>query len=261
MTGELLPNREPRRLSADSLAVEVYPNRQELGKAAAHTVADWLRHALATRERVAAIFASAPSQEEFLAALVTEPGVDWSRVVAFHLDEYVGLPHDAPQSFAQFLRQRLFDKVRPGAVHYLDGLEDPQHACRRYADLLASNPLAVACIGIGENGHLAFNDPHVADFADPFLVKPVEIDEVSRTQQVHDGCFARIDLVPRLALTVTMPAIFAAERIAVMVPGPTKARAVQATLQGPIATACPASILRRHPHAVLFVDEPAASLV
>src|SRR5690242_12774872 len=161
---------EPRRFTVDSLNVEVYPNRQALGSAAGRTVAGWLRQALAERDRVGAIFASAPSQNEFLAALVDEPNVDWSRVVAFHLDEYTGLPYDAPQSFAQFLRERLFDKVRPGVVHYLDGLDDPERAGRRYADLLASQSLAVACVGIGENGHLAFNDPHVADFADPKLV-------------------------------------------------------------------------------------------
>ncbi|MCL4540950.1 MAG: glucosamine-6-phosphate deaminase [Chloroflexi bacterium] len=249
------------RFSVDSLAVEVYPDRQALGSAAAGTVAGWLRQALTERDRVGAIFASAPSQDEFLASLVTEPNLDWSRVVAFHLDEYVGLPSDMPQSFAHFLRQRLFDRVHPGVVHYLDSLDDPERACQRYANLLASQPLAVACIGIGENGHLAFNDPHIADFADPFLVKPVEIDEVSRAQQVHDGCFLRIDLVPRRALTVTLPAILSAERIAIMVPGSTKARAIQAALQGPITTSCPASILRRHPHAVLFVDEPAVGLL
>ncbi len=251
----------PRRFSVDSLAVEVYPDRQALGSAAARTVADWLRQELAKRDRVGTIFASAPSQEEFLAALVTEPNVDWSRVVAFHLDEYVGLAPGAPQSFGQFLRQRLFDKVHPGVVYYLDPLDDPERACRRYADLLASQPLVIACIGIGENGHLAFNDPHVADFTDPYLVKPVEIDEVSRAQQVHDGCFPQIDLVPRRALTVTLPAILSAERIAIMVPGLTKARAIQMALQGPIATSCPASILRQHPHAVLFVDESAVSLL
>lgn len=252
---------EPRRFTVDSLNVEVYPDRLALGSAAGRTVAGWLRQALAERDRVGVIFASAPSQEEFLAALAVEPNVDWSRVVAFHLDEYVGIPSDAPQGFAQFLRERLFDKVHPGVVHYLDGLEDPERAGRRYADLLAGQPLAIACVGIGENGHLAFNDPHVADFADPYLVKPVEIDEVSRAQQVHDGCFARIDRVPHLALTVTIPAIVAAERIAIMVPGPTKARAIQATLRGPIATSCPASILRQHPHSILFVDEAAAALV
>jgi glucosamine-6-phosphate deaminase len=252
---------QPRGFTVDSLAVEVYPNRQALGAAAARTVAGWLRQALAERVRVGAIFASAPSQNEFLAALVDEPAIDWPRVVAFHLDEYVGLPSEAPQSFAQFLRERLFDKVHPGVVHYLDGLDEPERACRRYADLLASQPLAVACVGIGENGHLAFNDPHVADFADPHRVKPVEIDDVSRAQQVHDGSFDRIDRVPRLALTVTMPAITSAERIAIVVPGPTKVKAIQATLQGPIATSCPASILRRHPRAVLFVDVAAAALV
>lgn len=252
---------EPRRFTVDSLNVEVHPNRQALGSAAARSVAEWLRQDLAQRDRVGVMFASAPSQNEFLAALVEEPNIDWSRVVAFHLDEYVGLPADAPQSFAQFLRERLFDKVHPGVVHYLDGLEDPERACPRYADLLASQPLAIACVGIGENGHLAFNDPHVADFADPHLVKPVEIDEVSRAQQVHDGCFARIELVPHLALTVTIPAIVSAQRIAIMVPGPTKAKAIQATLRGPIVTSCPASILRRHPQAVLYVDEESAALV
>lgn len=233
-----------------------------MGAAAAAAGADALRSAIAVRGSASAVFASAPSQAEFLAGLADAPGIDWTRVIAFHLDEYVGLPGDAPQAFGQFLRDRLFDRVRPGTVHYLDGnAPDPEAECARYAALLREQPLDVAFTGIGENGHIAFNDPHVADFDDPHAVKVVELDARSRAQQVHDGCFDRLEAVPHAALTMTMPAILAAPRILCMVPGPTKADAVRATLLGPIATECPASALRRHPDCTLYLDEQSASLL
>jgi glucosamine-6-phosphate deaminase len=221
-----------------------------------------MRQELAARDRIAVMFASAPSQNEFLATLVAETDIDWSRVVAFHMDEYIGLAPDAPQSFANFLRLRLFDRVNPGVVHYLDGAAtDPLAEARRYAQLLAAHPLDIACVGIGENGHLAFNDPWVADFDDPVGVKIVEIDEISRHQQVHDGTFARFEDVPPVALTVTMPPIVGARLVSAVVPGPTKARAIRDTLRGPIATSCPASILRRHPNARLAIDRDSAALI
>ncbi|HEV2123694.1 MAG TPA: glucosamine-6-phosphate deaminase, partial [Chloroflexota bacterium] len=209
-----------------------------------------------------AVFASAPSQEEFLQGLAAATGIDWSRVRAFHLDEYVGLDPHAPQAFGQFLRDHLFDRVKPGEVHYIDGMAaDPRQEIERYTGLLRAHALDLSCIGIGENGHIAFNEPHVADFDDPALIKPVDLDETSRNQQVHDGCFARLDEVPTLALTLTVPAIVSAPRVLCMVPGPTKARAVQATLRGPITTDCPASILQQHPNATLYLDEQSASLL
>jgi glucosamine-6-phosphate deaminase len=240
----------------------IYPNRAAMGAAAAEAGAEALRDAIRTKGKASAIFASAPSQEEFLQGIAVAQGIDWSKVTAFHLDEYIGLPGNAPQAFAQFLRDRVFDRVRPGTVHYLDGnAPDPEAECARYSKLLSETPPDVAFIGIGENGHIAFNDPHVADFADPASVKVVELDARSREQQVHDGCFATLDVVPHAALTVTVPAIVAAPRLLCMVPGPTKAEAVRNTLRGPIETKCPASILRRHPNATLFIDEQAAALL
>jgi glucosamine-6-phosphate deaminase len=208
------------------------------------------------------VFASAPSQDEFLATLSCRTDIAWDRVVAFHMDEYIGLPADAPQSFGRFLRERLFDKAQPGEVHFIDGqASDPEAECHRYTGLLQAHPVDIVCAGIGENGHLAFNDPHVADFSDPLLVKVVELDKVSRTQQVHDGCFPDLESVPTHALTMTMPALTAARSVFAMVPGPTKAQAIRDTLEGLIGPHCPATILREHPDAVLFIDQDSASLL
>ena len=173
-----------------------------------------------------------------------------------------GCPWATPRSFGQWLEEHIWSRVHPGRIEKLDGGNpDPDAECARYGRLLADGGLDLALIGIGENGHLAFNDPHVADFDDPLVVKPVEIDDMSRHQQVRDGAFPTFEVVPRLALTVTMSTILASRALSVVVPGAQKAAAVAATLDGPIETACPASALRRHPDAVLFVDEAAASQV
>jgi glucosamine-6-phosphate deaminase len=229
-----------------------------LGQAAADHVADRFRSLLTTQARVRAIFAAAASQNEFLAALAQADGIDWSRVDAFHLDEYVGLAPGDPRSFGRWLDDHIFSLVHPGRVELMNGVApDPVAESARYGSLLRDGGLDLALIGIGENGHLAFNDPHVADFDDPEAVKPVEIDDMSRHQQVRDGAFPAFDDVPRQALTVTMSAILASRAISVVVPGPQKAAAVTRTLDGPIETSCPASALRRHHDAVLFVDRAA----
>jgi glucosamine-6-phosphate deaminase len=243
----------------DHLEIEVLPDRAEMGRVAAAHVADRLRGVLATQDRARAIFASAASQLDVLAALVTTDDIDWSRVDAFHLDEYVGLALGDERSFGRWLDDHLFGLVRPGRVEYMNGENDARAESARYGALLADGGIDVALIGIGENGHLAFNDPHVADFEDPEAVKPVEIDDMSRRQQVRDGAFPAFDDVPRLALTVTMSTILASRAIAVVVPGPQKAAAVARALDGPIETACPASALRRHPDATLFLDAAAAA--
>ncbi|MSP14499.1 MAG: glucosamine-6-phosphate deaminase [Chloroflexi bacterium] len=245
--------------TVDQLPVEIYSDRAAMGAAAAHRVAGWMALALATQPHVVMVFAAAPSQNEFLQSLRQAPGLDWSRVVAFHMDEYISLGRDQPQSFAYFLRRHLFDHVQPGAVYYLDGTApDPATECQRYAALLARNPLDIMCAGIGENGHLAFNDPPVADFHDSQSVKVVEMDRPCREQQVHDGCFASLADVPSHALTLTIPALMSARRLCCVVPGATKTAAVHHTLHDPISTACPATILRTHPQAVLFLDRVAA---
>ena len=249
-----------RIMKVEKLQAKVYVDRAALGRAAGEAAAAKLRELIATKP-VSVIFAAAPSQNEFLETLVAAKGIDWSRVTAFHMDEYVGLPGSAPQSFGRWLRDRIFDKVRPKTVHYLDGMAmDPAKECARYAALLKAAPPDLTCMGIGENGHLAFNDPPVADFQDPQAVKIVELDLASRKQQVNDGCFDALDSVPKTAMTLTIPTLLSAPWIYCMVPGPRKAPAVKRTLDGEIATECPATILRRHERAVLFLDKDSASL-
>jgi glucosamine-6-phosphate deaminase len=252
------------QLTRDHLVTEVLPDRAEMGAAAADHAAGRIRAILSTSDRARVIFAAAASQGEFLDELARAEGIDWSRVVAFHLDEYVGLALGDERSFGEWLERRIWSRVRPGRVELLDGgaaANGPDEECDRYGRLLEDGGIDLALIGIGENGHLAFNDPHVADFSDPLVVKPVEIDETSRRQQVRDGAFPSFEAVPRLAMTVTMSAILASRAISVVVPGAQKATAVARTLDGPIETACPASALRRHPDAVMFVDEAAMSEV
>ncbi|SDC22990.1 glucosamine-6-phosphate deaminase [Paenibacillus sp. UNCCL117] len=246
---------EPREsLRVDQLEVRVYNTRRELGEAAGLEAAEALRAKLSEQERVRIIFAAAPSQNEFLERLCREEGIDWSRVTAFHMDEYIGLPQGAPQRFSQFLKRSVFDLVKPGAVHLIDGSENAEEECRRYAALLEEAPIDFVFLGIGENGHLAFNDPPVADFSDPALVKPVELETACRVQQVNDGCFPALSEVPTHAVTLTIPALLGAGRMFCMVPGPTKREAVKRTLNGPVSTECPATILRSHPACTLYVD-------
>jgi glucosamine-6-phosphate deaminase len=249
-------------LQRDRLRVVRLADREAIGAAAAEHVAGRLRDLLEGQANVRAIFAAAASQLEFLDHLARADGIDWARVEAFHLDEYVGLPLGDPRSFGDWLDRHIFSRVDPGRVELMNGgAADPAAEAERYGRLLADGGLDVALIGIGENGHLAFNDPHVADFDDPLVVKPVEIDDMSRHQQVRDGAFTEFEAVPRLALTVTMSTILGSRALSVVVPGSQKASAVARTLNGPIETACPASAIRRHPDAVLFVDEAALPTV
>lgn len=240
------------------MTVHVAADRAACGRQAAEAVAGALVALLDAQPRARMVFAAAPSQQHMLAALVATPGIAWERVTAFHLDEYVGLPPGAPQRFTAWLDAHLFGLVPLGAVHRLRPEPDPVQGARAYAALLAEAPLDIGCIGIGVNGHLAFNDPPVADFADPQAVKPVVLDQVCRQQQVDDGCFASFDLVPPQALTLTIPAIMAARKLVCTVPGAAKRAAVRAALHGPIETACPASILRTHPDCLLFLDRESA---
>ncbi|OJW25858.1 MAG: glucosamine-6-phosphate deaminase [Planctomycetales bacterium 71-10] len=254
------PNPEPiARFAVDSLRVEVYEDRGQAGKAAAGAVAKAIAARQAEAGRANVIFAAAPSQDELLAGLVADPSVDWSRVSAFHMDEYLGIAADHPASFRRYLHEHLFGLVGLRDVHLVPGdAERPLPACLAYEDLLLGNPTDVVCAGIGENGHLAFNDPPVADFLDPLLIKVVRLDRACREQQVHDGCFDRLADVPTHAFTLTVPALLRAPTLAVVVPGPRKADAVLATLRGPISESCPASALRRHPGATLYLDRDSA---
>jgi 6-phosphogluconolactonase/glucosamine-6-phosphate isomerase/deaminase len=238
----------------DRLAVRVYEDREAMGRAAGRDVADKVRGLLSEKERVRMVFAAAPSQGEVLRALAWEPGIDWSRVAAFHMDEYVGLSKEEPQSFGRFLSDAIFDVVKPREVHFIDGTNRPTQECERYAALIRAAPLDIVCLGVGENGHIAFNDPPVADFDDPETVKPVQLDEASRRQQVNDGLFSSIEEVPTCALTLTIPALMSGAHLFCVVPGSTKRSAVECALRGPVTTECPASVLRRHPHCIFYVD-------
>jgi len=239
--------------------VHVFQSREEAGRAAAERLAEEIRRLSRKRKRAAGLFASAPSQAEALASLTRQPGIDWSRLTVFHLDEYLGFDEKHPQSFRRFLREHLVDRVGVGCFHGICGeAAAAGDECARYAELLRKNPPDFALIGIGENGHLAFNDPPVADFRDPLRVKVVELDARCRRQQVNDGLFGSLEDVPTRAITLTIPEIFRVPAIFVVVPGSRKREAVEATLFGEISEACPASILRAHERVELFLDVDSA---
>jgi len=238
-------------------ALRTFPEREALGAAAARDIGDALTRRLNGQPEVRVIFASAPSQEATLRHLAGRPAIDWSRVTAFHMDEYLGLAPDAPQRFGNWLRNALLDRVPVGTTHLIDPGDDVQAAVDGYSALLTAAPIDIVCLGIGVNGHLAFNDPP-GDFADPALVKVVTLDEVSRLQQVEDGCFARLAEVPAQAITLTIPALLAAAELFCMVPGAQKKRAVTDAMYGPIDGSVPASALRTHPQCTIYVDKDSA---
>ena len=247
------------RRTFDSLQVEVWPDRPSMGRAAAAFVAQAMREHAQKHDETRMIFAAAPSQNEMLESLVGTAGLEWSRVRGFHMDEYLGLAGDHPASFRNFLNHKIFQRVGilPEKLHLVPGerTERPMMACLAYEELLRAYPVDILCAGIGENGHLAFNDPPVADFLDPVLIKIVRLDPACRQQQVNDGCFARIEDVPTHAFTLTVPALMAAPTACIVVPGPLKRAAVKGALFGPIDEQNPATALRRHAGARLFLDK------
>ncbi len=246
----------------DLLEVRIFPTRKEMGLEAAHDVSQTIQKLLQKQEEVNIIFAAAPSQNDFMQELTSDPLIDWSKINAFHMDEYIGIDKDAPQAFGNFLRERIFNKVPLKSVHLIDGgAENSEDECRRYADLLNRFPADIVCCGIGENGHIAFNDPPVADFNDPKLVKVVELEQSCRQQQVNDNCFLRIEDVPTHAYTLTIPALMRSDHIFCIVPTALKAQAVYDTINGEVDEKCPASVLRKKEGAVLYIDEPAASML
>jgi glucosamine-6-phosphate deaminase len=253
------------RFRVDSLDVFVYENRALAGRAAAQGIAQAIRSRQRAQAVVNVVFAAAPSQDEFLAGLVAADQIDWSRVVAFQMDEYLGIDADHPVSFRRYLQEHLFRLVGLGSdrLRLIPGeqVERPLLTCLAYEDLLRDNPIDIVCAGIGENGHLAFNDPPVADFLDPVLVKVVRLDAACRNQQLNDGRFEQLADVPTHGYTLTIPALIRAPVLSVVVPGPRKANAVLTTLQGPISEACPATALRRHSGARLYLDRESARLV
>jgi glucosamine-6-phosphate deaminase len=238
--------------------LHIHPDRQSMSAAAARHAARSIAGAQAARGRARIIAATGASQLQFLAELTALPGIDWSRVEMFHLDEYVGIPADHPASFRKYLREQLIDKTGMTAVHLLDVDAGPAEACRRTGEALTAEPVDVAFVGIGENAHLAFNDPP-ADFdtTTPYII--VTLDEACRRQQVGEGWFASMDDVPRTAVSMSVRQILKAREILVIVPDTRKAEAVAATFSGEVRPMVPASILRTHPDVTFYLDEPAAS--
>lgn len=244
-----------KQVEKDQLLFKIFDNRQESGACAAHEGAEAIRSLLQKKDMVNIIFAAAPSQNDTLAALLQEPDIDWKRVRAFHMDEYVGFGREHPQSFGRYLYEHVFGQLPFGEVHYLNGAAaDPEQECSRYASLLTEFPTDLVFLGIGENAHIAFNDPWIADFQDPKLVKLVPLDEVCRQQQVHDGCFPTLDDVPTHAFSLTVPALVKAAHLFCTVPCATKAEAVYRTATASIDADTPATAMRKHPHAVMYCD-------
>jgi glucosamine-6-phosphate deaminase len=244
------------------MRVSVLASGRAVGEAAAAHTAGILVEAVRARGGARVIIATGNSQLPFAEALRARAEIPWDRITAFHMDEYAGMTDAHPASFRRWIRERIEEPLRPRAVQYLAGdAPDLEAECRRYEALLREAPIDLVCMGIGENGHIAFNDPPVADFHDPAWVKAVELDDACRGQQVGEGHFATLTDVPTHALTLTVPALIAPRSLQVVVPERRKAGAVRKTIEGPIDTSCPASILRRQPHATLFLDAESASLL
>jgi glucosamine-6-phosphate deaminase len=249
-------------MRAGAATVHVHDDAETLAHAAADEAAEVLRAAVAARGVAHAMFATGNSQLAFVHALVHEtPGVPWSDTVVFHMDEYVGVGPDHPAGFQRWIRTRITEPARPKAAFYVEGLGDAANECERYAALLRRHPLDLCCLGIGENGHLAFNDPPVADFTDPLDVKVVALDAACRAQQVNEGHFPSLEAVPAEAITVTIPALLRAGRVLAIVPEGRKARPVHDALTGPISPSCPASALQTVSHVTVHLEPDSARLL
>lgn len=245
---------EPVSFYKEKLKVEIFHSATEMGAASAVFVAGILKKSIDERGFANLILGTGASQYPLHDELLKKD-LDWKKITLFHLDEYIGIDSNHPASFRRFLRERIAEKIFPGNVYYLNGdASDLHQEIKRYETLLRNNPVDVACIGIGENGHIAFNDPGVADFNDPEYIKAVKMDEACRRQQVGEGWFPTLADVPETALTLTIPAIMDCKHICCTVPDERKSEAVYNTLEKEINTTCPASVLRRHKNAVLFLD-------
>lgn len=244
-----------KQFKKDELLVKIFETRQEMGKVAALDIKAKIKELLSQKAEINMIFAAAPSQNDVLKSLAEDKDIEWNRVNAYHMDEYIGLSKDAPQGFGNFLKDHIFGLAPFKSVNYIDcTATNPEEEAERYGKLLVENPTDIVIMGIGENGHIAFNDPPVADFYDKKVVKPVKLDEICRNQQVNDGCFKSIDEVPTHALTLTVPTLMKAPYLFCIVPAPTKANAVYATLNGEIGEVCPATALRLHKDSILYLD-------
>ena len=247
---------------ADALPVRVYRNQDDLSEAVAAEVRSHLQDVLRRNGSAAAILATGNSQIRFLARLVALGGIDWSKVTLFHMDEYLGISADHPASFRRYMRERVESLIHPRAFHYLNGSADlPLDEIDRYTRLLRAQPIDLCCLGIGENGHIAFNDPPVARFDDPHWVKLVKLDDACKWQQVREGHFPSLEAVPPYAFTLTVPALCSARKMMCVAPETRKAQAVKDALTGPVATSCPASFLRKQAQCTLLLDADSAALL
>ena len=237
---------------AGKLKISFFESRQSLGKEAAYEVGERIKEIATKKESVRMVFAAAVSQREFLEELLKIDDIPWKKIIAFHMDEYHTLSKDAPQRFGNFLKEHLFKHKPFGAVYYM------QNDLEAYTKLLSEEEIDIICLGIGENGHLAFNDPPVANFKDPKVLKEVELDEICRQQQVNDGQFKTFEEVPETAVTLTIPTLMKARYLSVVVPGDSKAVAVAKTVFHPVSTECPSTVLRLHPNAKLYLDTHSA---
>ncbi|WP_413173811.1 glucosamine-6-phosphate deaminase [Anabaena azotica] len=246
----------------DDLLVQIYNSEAEMAQDVAEIVHEYLQHLLEQQNTVAVLLATGNSQLKFLDALIALGGIDWSKITLFHLDEYLGINADHPASFRYYLRERVEKRVFPQRFNYIagDALE-PIVECDRYTKLLQAQPIDLCLLGIGDNGHLAFNDPAVANFQDTAKIKLVKLDQVNRQQQVKTGYFANLEAVPQYAFTVTIPMICTAKKIICLAPDTRKSKIIKEILQGDITTNCPASVLRKQPQATLFLDVNSASLL
>lgn len=251
-----------RQFQIEGLSIQVYETKETLGREAANQAAKFIHGAIQQHGRARVLFSAANSQLDMIRNLTSLPGIDWGAVEAFHIDEYIGLSTSHPASFGGWLKREVVDKVSPAKVHYLAGdAQDLEKEGRRYANLLSQAPIDISFLGIGENGHIGFNDPHVANFSDPQIVKTVMLDERCRLQQVGEGHWPNLSSVPPGGITITCPSLVKATHIISCVSGPQKAEAVRNALEGPIATTCPASLIRTHPDAKLYLDVQSASLL
>jgi len=239
----------------ESMKVEVHPTSQAAGSAAARAAANALIELANTHDSIGVIFATGASQIETLRELTGIADLPWNKIRGFHMDEYVGIAADHPASFRRYLRERLTEKVKMKTFFEIDGnTEDPERTGREYADAIRSADPRLCLLGIGENGHLAFNDPPIADFTDPLDAKIVQLDAACRQQQTAEGWFSSVEQVPESAITLTIPALLRVPRLIVSVPGRRKAKIVRRAFTERISTACPATILRTHPDATVYLD-------
>jgi glucosamine-6-phosphate deaminase len=246
----------------DDLQVHIYNSEAEMAEDVAQITGKYLEDVLTKQETAAVLLATGNSQLKFLDALINLGSVDWSRITLFHLDEYLGITAEHSASFRRYMRERVEKKLNPQQFHYIEGdTLEPVTECDRYTKLLRSQPIDLCCLGVGENGHLAFNDPSVANFRDSYSVKLVKLDNINRQQQVNTGHFSNLDSVPQYAFTVTLPLICSANKIICLAPAKRKAQIVKQMLQEPVTNSCPASILRHQPQATLFLDDDSASLL